>query len=117
MIQTVKITSFTGEQDDLIVLRRRSNDYGVTLALPFHEDMPNLRMTVPEALDLKSAIDSLILVRSLEAAQPPIIVEETVVTYQDQSALSALFDRYSSDSSEDRTARTALHQVLSILGL
>lgn len=116
MIQTVEFTSHTGKQDDLIVLQRRGNDYGVTVAFPFHEDMPNLRMTVPEALKLKAAIDNLILVKQIEAPLPPIVAE-TVISYKTQSELSGLFDRYPSDSEADQTARKALHEAIHILGL
>ncbi|MEY8748590.1 hypothetical protein AB9M62_57055 [Bacillales bacterium AN1005] len=116
MIQTVQFTSFTGKQDDLIVLQRRGDDYEVTVAFPFHEDMPNLRMTVPEALNLKSAIDNLILVKQLEAPLPPI-VDETVISYKVQSELSGLFDRYPTNTDVDRTACKVLHDVIHILGL
>ncbi|WP_366294341.1 hypothetical protein [Paenibacillus sp. AN1007] len=116
MIQIVRFTSVIGNRDDLIVLRRSADGSSITVALPFHEDTPNLLFSIPEALNLGEAINDLISVPLLKAPLPPI-VDETVISYKLQSELSGLFDRYPSDSEADRTARKALHEAIHILGL
>lgn len=116
MIQTVKFTSIIDARDDLIVLRLSTEGSHITVALPFHEDTPNLLFSIPEALDLREAINSLISVPRLKEQLPPI-VDETVISYKVQSELSALFDRYPSGSETDQAARKALHDVIHILGL
>ncbi|OKP97751.1 hypothetical protein [Paenibacillus sp. P46E] len=122
MLKTVQITSYTGRQDDCIVLRRYSGSYGITLAFPFHEDMSNLHLPMPEALALANGISELADVKLL--AQPtepqviePVLFPETFISNADQSRLSGLLDQYSTDSYKDLSARTAIHQVISLLGL
>jgi hypothetical protein len=38
----------------------------IEVSFPFHEDTPNFCLTIPEALDLKNAIDQLIDLKMLE---------------------------------------------------
>lgn len=57
----------TSEKSDLIVLRMFDKDSAfVDLAFPFHEDTPNFKLTIAEAMDLKNAIDQLIDIKLLE---------------------------------------------------
>ncbi|MEK5417070.1 hypothetical protein [Paenibacillus sp. FSL L8-0708] len=129
MIQTVKFTSFlTGSQDDIIVLQRYGSDYGIVLALPFHEDTPNIRLTVPESFELRNAIDELLAVKLLENKGSindlniidndyEIVEEQTNVSRADQRSLCHLFDQYSRKTPENQAAIQAIRQVLTILGL
>lgn len=55
------------EKTDCIVLRMFDKDsVYIDMAFPFHEDTPNFKLTIPEAMDLKNAIDRLIDVKLLE---------------------------------------------------
>jgi hypothetical protein len=55
------------DKDDCLVLRMRGKDSDVIeVSFPFHEDTPNFWLTIPEALDLKNAIDQLIDLKMLE---------------------------------------------------
>lgn len=57
----------TGEKSDVIVLRMFDKDSAfVDLAFPFHEDTPNFKLTITEAMDLKNAIDQLIDIKLIE---------------------------------------------------
>lgn len=57
----------TGEKSDVIVLRMFDKDsLFVDLAFPFHEDTPNFKLTILEAMDLKNAIDQLIDIKLIE---------------------------------------------------
>lgn len=122
MLKTVQITSYTGRQDDCIVLRRYNDSYHMTVAFPFHEDMSNLHLPIPEALALASGIQELADVKLLAQSTDspvvePVLFPETFISNADQSRLSGLLDQYSTDSYKDLAARTAIHQVISLLGL
>lgn len=55
------------EKSDCVVLRMFEKDSTtIDLAFPFHEDTPNFRLSISEALDLRNAIDQLIDVKLLE---------------------------------------------------
>lgn len=55
------------EKSDCIVLRMFDKDsIYVDMAFPFHEDTPNFKLTISEAMDLKNAIDQLINIKLIE---------------------------------------------------
>ena len=66
---TIKTVAYGSQslfcQEDCIVLK--SNKYGVTIALPFHEDTPNLHFSVAEAMELRNAIDEVLKIKYLAA--------------------------------------------------
>lgn len=70
----IKVVHFSGgfpysvhEKNNLIALRMYGSDaHYIDLSFPFHEDTPNFKLTIPEALDLKNAIDQLIDLKMLE---------------------------------------------------
>jgi len=72
-IKTVKFSNRlypSIEKTDCIVLRRYDNDSPyIDVALPFHEDMPNIVLTIPEAMDLKNAIDQLLNIKFIEMGE------------------------------------------------
>lgn len=56
-----------GTKNDCVVLRM----YGkgsqiIDMSFPFHEDTQNFQLTIPEALELRNAIDQLIDIKLLE---------------------------------------------------
>lgn len=69
-IKTVKFAGGLfpyGEDSDCVVLRMADkNALGIEVAFPFHEDTPNFRLSISEALNLRNAIDSLIDLKMLE---------------------------------------------------
>lgn len=67
-IKTVQIDGCDfSYSEDCIVLKNASRDSNyIIMALPFHEDTPNLRMTISEAMDLRNALDALIRVPLIE---------------------------------------------------
>lgn len=55
------------EKSDCIVLRMFGKDANaIEMAFPFHPDTPNFILSIPEALDLRNAIDELIDLKMLE---------------------------------------------------
>lgn len=70
----VKVIPFNGgfpyppdETNDCIALRMWGKDANtLELSFPWHEDTPNFKLTISEALDLKNAIDKLIDLKMLE---------------------------------------------------
>lgn len=55
------------EKADCIVLRMFDKDSAhVDMAFPFHEDTPNFKLTISEAMDLKNAIDQLLDIKLIE---------------------------------------------------
>ncbi|GIO40179.1 hypothetical protein J41TS12_50400 [Paenibacillus antibioticophila] len=110
------------ENSDALVLRRVENEPSVKLAFPFHEDTPNFDLSIPEALDLRNALDDVI--GPIKMLQSPKLettslklFPETFISNEDQSRLSGLLDRYPTDSEADRTARKALMEAMGALGL
>jgi hypothetical protein len=70
----IKIIPFNGgfpyppnEQNECMALRIYGKDANyIEMSFPFHEDTPNFKLTISEALDLKNAIDQLIDLKMLE---------------------------------------------------
>lgn len=88
----------------------------MAIAFPFLEDTPNVEMTFSEALDLKNSLDAVIgPVKQLEP--PKELFPETFISVADQSRLSGLLDEYPKDTEADRTARKAIRQAMTVLGL
>lgn len=55
------------EKSDCIVLRMFDKDSPhVDMAFPFHEDTPNFKLTISEAMDLRNAIDQLLDIKLIE---------------------------------------------------
>lgn len=115
---------FSSPDSDAIILRRIPNESTIKFALPFHEDSPNLDLTILEAVQLRNALDELIEpiqrlpMPSWETAiEVNVPAAETFVTTADQSRLSAILDQYPSDSEADRTARKALRKAFEVLEL
>jgi hypothetical protein len=55
------------EKNDCIALRMVGKDANsIEMSFPFHEDTPNFSLTIPEAMDLKNAIDQLLDIKLLE---------------------------------------------------
>lgn len=73
-IRTVQIDSSSFiPSDDCVVLRNIGNhNEFVEIAFPFHEDTPNFRLTIPQAMDMRNAIDELIKVNFIEAPKGEI---------------------------------------------
>ncbi|TKH43428.1 hypothetical protein C1I60_14115 [Paenibacillus terrae] len=123
MIKTVTFRNyrFFTDADDCIVLRRVDKEPSIKVSLPFHEDTPNLDLTLAEALSLRNAIDELVDLKLLEirtvVEQPSTPLPTSLISMSDQSALSSLLDKYRSDSDIDRTARKVVFQAMDILGL
>lgn len=71
---SIKVIPFNGgypfhpnDKDLCIVLRMWGRDTNhIEMSFPFHEDTPNFKLTISEALDLKNAIDQLIDLKMLE---------------------------------------------------
>ncbi len=75
----IKTVSFSGSyfpyNDDCVVLRMSDkNALNIEVSFPFHEDTPNFRLSISEALDLRNAIDNLIDLKMLE--KPRGIINE-----------------------------------------
>lgn len=71
----IKIVPFNGrifpyshyEKNDCVALRMFGKDSdSIEVSFPFHEDTPNFRLSISEALNLKNAIDQLIDIKMLE---------------------------------------------------
>ncbi|GIP25512.1 hypothetical protein J23TS9_06420 [Paenibacillus sp. J23TS9] len=128
MIKTVTFQNyryFSGPSSDAFVIRRIENEQTIRLALPFHEDTPNIDLTISESLNLRNALEELIDLKLLKgpSAAVSVVLEteklfpETFVTIADQSRLSALFEKFSGDTRSARRARSALKDAIEILGL
>lgn len=67
-IKVVPIHSFFGSSaNDCMVLRMFDRDsVAIDISFPFHEDTPNFKLTIAEAMDLRNAIDQLIDIKLLE---------------------------------------------------
>lgn len=66
-IKTVQITGGFFDSEDCVVLKNSGkNSNYIIMALPFHEDTPNLTMTIAEAMDLRNALNELTKVGFLE---------------------------------------------------
>lgn len=60
-------------QNDCAVVRMLDKDsQHIEIAFPFHEDTPNFILTIPEALDLRNAIDQLIDIKLLKKPREEI---------------------------------------------
>lgn len=77
----IKTVTFTGslypyaEKSDCVVLKMADkNALCIEVAFPFHEDTPNFRLSISEALDLRNAIDNLIDLKMFE--KPRGIINE-----------------------------------------
>jgi hypothetical protein len=69
-VVTVRGYFLSEEKNDCMVLRmvnRGSTE--IDIAFPFHEDTPNFKLSISEALDLRNAIDQLIDIKMLEKPQ------------------------------------------------
>lgn len=70
----IKVIPFSGgfpyppyEKNNCIALRMYDRDSThIEMSFPFHEDTPNMTLSISEALDLKNAIDQLIDIKLLE---------------------------------------------------
>jgi hypothetical protein len=73
----IKVIPFNGgfpyppnETNDCIALRMFGKDANqIEMSFPFHEDTPNFKLSISEALDLKNAIDQLIDLKLLEKSK------------------------------------------------
>lgn len=67
-IKTVQIEGYDSSySEDCIVLKNAAKGSNrIIMALPFHEDTPNLSMTTAEAMDLRNALDELVRVPLIE---------------------------------------------------
>lgn len=111
---------FSGPESDVIVLRRIEREQTIKLSLPFHEDTPNIDLTIAEALNLRNALDELIgTIKQLEPPKGPQqdLFPATFISIADQSRLSGLLDEYSRETEADITARRAIRQAMGILNL
>lgn len=71
---SIKVIPFYGgfpyppnENNDCIALRMFGKDaQQIEMSFPFHEDTPNFKLQISEALDLRNAIDQLIDLKMLE---------------------------------------------------
>lgn len=73
---TIKTVKFNNrlypsvDKNDCIVLRRCDKDSTyIDVTLPFHEDMPNIVLTIPEAMHFKTAIDQLLNTKLIETGE------------------------------------------------
>ncbi|GIO57962.1 hypothetical protein [Paenibacillus cineris] len=111
---------FSGPESDAIVLRRIEREQTIKFSLPFHEDTPNIDLTISEALNLRNALDELI--GPIKQLEPPKGTQQdlfpaTFISIADQSRLSGLLDEYPTDREADRTARKAIRQAMGLLNL
>lgn len=58
--------------EDCIVLRSLNGYQLIEVAFPFHEDTPNFRLTISQALDLRDALNELTKVRFLETPKEDV---------------------------------------------
>lgn len=72
-IKTVQITGGFFDSEDCVVLKNAGNDSNyIIMALPFHEDTPNLTMTIAQAMDLRNALNELTKVQFLELTKEDV---------------------------------------------
>ncbi len=72
-IKTVQIDAATFvPTDDCIVLRSLNGYPFIEMAFPFHEDTPNFRLTISQALHLRDALNELTKVRFLEVTKEDV---------------------------------------------
>ena len=75
-VKTVEIDAslaFNSNIEDCMVLRLSGQfEHLVEIAFPFHEDTPNFRLSIPQALSLRNAIDDLIKVNFIEVPKEDI---------------------------------------------
>lgn len=50
--------------DDCVVLQRNTST--INIAFPFHEDTPNFRFSIAEAMTLRNALDEILNIKLLE---------------------------------------------------
>lgn len=119
MIRTVHFAGwhFQGKGDNIMVLRKLNNEGTVELAFPFLEDTPNIDLGIAEAMDLRNSLNDLIGPVLTLPAPPMELFPKTQISISDQSAFSALFDRFPSDSEKDCEARKALTLAAGVIGL
>lgn len=117
LIRTVTYKSWRYPSNhEVIAIRKNISDQSVTIAFPFLEDTPNIELTHSEVVDLKFSLDEIIgPIKQLEP--PKELFPETFISTADQSRLSALLDEYPKDTEADRTARKAIRQAMTVLGL
>lgn len=119
---TYKSWRFGGGVSEAVVLRKVGEEQSVSISFPFLEDTPNIELTIPEALDLRNALDDVIgPIKRLEPPKPDLVARslfpETFISVKDQSALSGLLDKFPLDTEAHITARNAIREAIRTIGL
>ncbi|WP_433581558.1 hypothetical protein [Paenibacillus amylolyticus] len=120
MIRTVTFKRnfhFGGSEEEAVVLRRHESNSTIDLSFPFQEDTPNIELGMSQAMDLRNALNDLIgPVLSLQTPKSDLF-PQTQISLEDQSAFSAMFDKYTTNSEADKQTRIALSHVASLFGM
>jgi len=65
-IQSRWLPSVDGENDCIVLRKAQPDAEYLDMSFPFHEDTPNFRLSVREALNLRNALDELLDIKLLE---------------------------------------------------
>lgn len=65
-IQSRWLTSVDGENDCIVIRMGQFDSEFIDMSFPFHEDTPNFRLTIEEAMNLRNALDDLIDIKLLD---------------------------------------------------